>query len=64
LLPIPLKNAVKYKPFDVNDLYKNKYFIALIYKTDLQRSFFSMVIEEHLKESQRMLEIIKAELNK
>ncbi len=63
-IQVGIKNGVKYKPFDLNALYKKNYFIALIHKTDVQRSFFSWVMEEHLKESQRMLEIIKAELNK
>jgi hypothetical protein len=56
--------GVKYKPFDLSGLFKNKYFIALIYKTKVQRKWFSGITEEHLSESQRMLEIVKAELNK
>ena len=54
--------AVYYKPFDPNILMKDNYFAALIYKTDLQRNYFTMVMEDHLKESQRLLKIIKSEL--
>jgi len=57
-------NGLKYIPFDLNGLYANNYFIALIYKTDIQRQFFTSVMKEHVLESQQMLEIINAELNR
>lgn len=52
------------KPFDLESLLNNHYFIALVHKTDIQRSWFSTIMEKHLKESQRMLESVKTELNK
>jgi len=56
--------GITYKPFDLESLLNNHYFIALINKTDVQRSWFSIILESHLKDSQRMLEMIKIELNK
>ncbi len=56
--------GITYKPFDLESLFDNHYFIALVHKTDVQRSWFSIIMERHLKESQRMLEMIKTELNK
>ena len=60
----PEGNGVKYQPFDLNALYNNNYFKALVYKTDLQRGFFSRVMQEHLNETQRMIEVVNTELNK
>ena len=63
-IPSPTKKGLMYTAFDSSSLYKNNYFISLIYKTDAQRTFFSQNMEEHLEKSQKMLKIIKAELNK
>ena len=63
-IQLPKENGITYKPFDLESLLNNHYFVALIYKTDAQRSWFSIVMENHLKESQRMIEMIKIELNK
>ena len=60
----PNEKGITYKPFDLENLLNNHYFIALVYKTDAQRSWFSIIMERHLKESQRILEMIKIELNK
>jgi len=60
----PNENGITYKPFDLESLLSNHYFIALVRKTDLQRSWFSIIMEKHVKESQRMLDMIKIELNK
>ena len=51
-----------YKPFDADKLFLDQYFIGLINKTDLQRRFFSFQMKDHLKESQKLLKIIKEEL--
>ena len=51
-----------YNPFDGNNLLLNMSFNALIYKTDLQRRFFSFNMEDHLKDSQKLLKTIKEEL--
>ena len=63
-IQLPKENGITYKPFDLESLLNNHYFVALIYKTDAQRSWFSIIMERHLKESQRMLELVKLELNK
>ena len=63
-IQLPNEKGITYKPFDLESLLNNHYFIALVHKTDVQRSWFSIIMERHLKESQRMLEIIKIELNK
>ncbi len=63
-IQIGRENGLKYLPFDLNELYNNNYFIALIYKTDIQRQFFTTVMKEHVIESQQMLEIINAELKR
>ncbi len=51
-----------YKPFDGNSLMEDNYFVALINKTDMQRSYFSEIMKDHLIQSQRLLKIIKEEL--
>jgi len=56
--------GITYKPFDLEGLLNNHYFIALVNKTDVQRSWFSKIMESHIRESQRMIEMIKTELNK
>jgi len=63
-IQISNEQGITYKPFDLESLLNNNYFIALVHKTDVQRSWFSIIMERHLKESQRMLEHIKIELNK
>ena len=63
-IQLPYKKGITYKPFDLESLLNNHYFIALVYKTDAQRVWFAIIMERHLKESQRMLEMIKIELNK
>ncbi|MBD0852024.1 DUF6090 family protein [Maribacter arenosus] len=63
-IQIPNDKGITYKPFDLESLLSNHYFIALVRKTDAQRSWFSIIMQRHLKESQRMLEMIKIELNK
>ena len=50
----PKDGGVRYKPFDANKLFLDRYFIAVIYKTDLRREFFSMIMENHLNESQEI----------
>ena len=62
-IQLPNEKGITYKPFDLESLLNNHYFIALVHKTDAQRSWFSIIMERHLKESQRMLEMIKIELN-
>lgn len=59
----PNEITLSYRLFDAKNLFKNNYFVALIYKTDTQRGFFSMVIAEHLKENERIMNMIKDELN-
>jgi hypothetical protein len=59
----PKEGGVSYKPFDANKLFLDRYFIALIYKTDLRRRFFSMKMENHLNDSQELLKAVKMELN-
>ena len=63
-IQIPNEKGITYKPFDLESLLNNNYFIALVRKTDTQRSWFSIIMENHLKDSQRMIEMIKIELNK
>ena len=63
-IQLPNDKGITYKPFDLERLLNNHYFIALVRKTDAQRSWFSKIMERHLQESQRMLEMIKIELNK
>jgi len=62
-IQLPNKKGITYKPFDLESLLNNHYFIALVYKTDAQRAWFAIIMERHLKESQRMLEMIKIEIN-
>jgi len=62
-IQVPNDKTLTYKPFDIENLFKQNYFVALVYKTDTQRGFFSKVMIEHLKETQRVLAIIKAEIN-
>ena len=59
----PKDRGVRYKPFDANKLFLDRYFIAVIYKTDLRRRYFSEIIENHLNESQEILKTVKKELN-
>lgn len=54
--------ALKYKPFDPNELFLNKYFLALVNKTDIQRGYFSMIMKDHLNESKDLIMLIKSEL--
>ncbi|MGB5323576.1 DUF6090 family protein [Lutimonas sp.] len=63
-IQLPNEKGLTYKPFDLESLLNNHYFIALVHKTDTQRLWFSKRMEGHLKESQRMLELVKLELNK
>jgi len=63
-IQIPNERGITYKAFDLESLLKNQYFIALVHKTDVQRIWFSNIMERHLTESQRMLELINEELNK
>ena len=63
-IQMPNEQGITYKPFDLESLLNNHYFIALVLKTDTQRSWFSIIMERHLEESQRMIEMIKKELNK
>ena len=49
----------RYKPFDANKLFLERYFIAVIYKTDLRRVFFSMIMKKHLSESLELLNTVK-----
>ena len=63
-IQIPNERGITYKAFDLESLLKNQYFIALVHKTDVQRMWFSNIMERHLMESQRMLELINEELNK
>ena len=58
-----IDRGVRHKPFDVNKLFLDRYFIAVIYKTDLRRVFFSEIMENHLKKSQELLKTVKKELN-
>ena len=51
-----------YIPFSANDLFLDQYFIGLLYKTDIQRRFFSFLMEDHLKDSQKLLKMIIDEL--
>jgi len=55
--------GVKYTPFDADKLFSDRYFIAVIYKTDLRREYFSMILENHLNDSQELLKAVKMELN-
>ena len=63
-IQLPNEKGITYKPFDLESLLNNRYFIALIHKTDAQRSWFSIIMKRHIKESQRLLEMINVELNK
>lgn len=63
-IQISNEKGITYKPFDLEILLNNNYFIALAHKTDVQRSWFSIILENHFKDSQRMIEMIKEELNK
>lgn len=63
-IQIPNEKGITYKPFNLENLLNNNYFIALVGKTDAQRSWFSLILENHLKDSQRMIKMIKIELNK
>jgi hypothetical protein len=54
---------VIYKPFDPKNILKNNYFYALISKTDMQRAHFSELLKEELAETQKLLKLIKPEVN-
>lgn len=62
-IQIPTDRGVRYKPFDANKLFLDRYFIAVMYKTDLRREFFSMIMENQLNKSQELLKKVKKELN-
>lgn len=53
---------VRYEPFDANELFLNRYFLALMTKTDMQRGYFSMIMKEHLNRNKKLIELIKNEL--
>jgi hypothetical protein len=58
------ENGLTYKPFNLERLLNNDYFIALVHKTDVQRGWFTIILERHLKDTQEMIKKIKEELNK
>ena len=59
----PIDGGVRYEPFDANKLFLDRYFIAIMYKTDMRRDFFSMIMKKHLNKSQELLNTVKKELN-
>jgi len=60
----PGNGGVKLEPFDVNELFSDRYFLALITKTDMQRGYFSWIMKDHLNESKYLLGLIRKELKK
>ncbi len=58
------ERGLTYKPFNLERLLNNDYFIALVHKTDVQRGWFTIILERHLKDTQEMIKKIKEELNK
>ncbi len=63
-IQLPNKRGITYQPFDLGSLLENHYFIALVHKTDAQRSWFAIIMEKHLQESLKILEMIRTELEK
>lgn len=58
----PLDEELVYQPFQPDEIFKSQYFKSLIYKTDNQRLYYAMRIEEHREVTLGFIKFIKEEL--
>ncbi len=58
----PLDEELVYQPFQPDEIFKSQYFKSLIYKTDNQRLYYAMRIEEHREITLDLINGINVEL--